>query len=227
MDLLAKWRRWLAELKEQTVQLLTSREVYIEVRNIVAANPSIRTDNRLIGWMTWNYVQSMLISVRRLVDARTDIISLERLLGDMEKHCDLLTRESHIQLYSDSDEDMEWQANSTFESLAGKGSTTYPKENIQRDRSRLVELWKRLKPLANKRIAHLDERGYECTMPKYDDLDRVIDEIERQIRRYCLLLEATDYATLQPVPQYDWKAIFRVPWLATPPKRLKGAEKSG
>jgi hypothetical protein len=224
-DRTSKWKRWLNDLRDEVSQLLISREVYIEVRNIVAANPAVRTNNRLITWMTWNYVQGMLIGVRRLVDSRTDTISLVRLLREMEMHSDLLTREAHVQLYSE--DDTEWQAHGTFDNLAGEGASAYPRDKLLNDRERLLVLWKKLKPLANKRIAHLDEAKNVGSLPKYQDLDDIVDEIERQVKHYCLLIEARDYVSLQPVPQYDWKAIFRVPWLSESENRRRSRPKHG
>ena len=208
-----KWRRWLQQIKEEMEQLFVSREVYIEVRNIIASNPSIRHNNRLYAWMSWNYVQSTLIAVRRLLAPRRDSASLIRLLADMEKHCALLTRDAHVRLYS---EDQPWQAHGTFDGLAGEGAPSFPKQQLEADRHQLLALWKKLKPLANKRIAHLDEMAKLKPLPRYADMDAVIDMMEEQVRKYWLLLEAQDYSTLLPVPQYDWKDIFRLPWLPNP-----------
>jgi len=130
-DKIRKWKRWLGRVREDTEQLLISREIYIEVRNIIAGNPAIRTNNRFFHWMTSNYAQATLISVRRLVDPRKDVVSLRRLLDDMEINSHLLRREAHASLYSV--ETVEGQADWTFDNLAGEGMNTFPVEKIRSD----------------------------------------------------------------------------------------------
>lgn len=144
-------------------------EVYIEVRNIIASNPTIRHNNRLYAWMSWNYVQSMLIAVRRLLGTTKGSVSLTRLLSDMERHCALLTRNARVRLYP---EDQPWQAHGTFDGLAGEGAPSFPKRQLEADRLQLLVLWAKLKPLANKRIAHLDEA---------DKIERLEGDIPRSL----------------------------------------------
>jgi putative transcriptional regulator len=223
-EMFSKWNGWLNIVTDETVQLLMSREVYIEVRNIVASNPTVRTNNRLVAWMTWHYVVGMLMGARRLVDERNDSVSFVRLLFDMQKNCDLLTRAAHVHLYSS--DAMEWLAHANFDKLAGKDAPSFPKQDLESDTDRLLDLWPKLEPLANRRIAHIDEASRLGELPKYEDLDNFVDELARLVKKYCLLLEAKDVMLLS-APHYDWKAVFRVPWLPDPGKRRRTRVKDG
>jgi hypothetical protein len=40
-----------------------------------------------------------------------------------------------------------------------------------------------------------------------------IDRIGDLFRKYALLLTASSWMTLEPVPQYDWLAVFREAWI--------------
>jgi len=208
----SKWLRWLGELGSEAGEILSSREIYIEVRNIIASNPEIKANNRLYHWMSINYIHTAVIRVRRLLDKDPRSVSLVRLLNSMKEHRHLLTREAHVALYTN--EPIELQANGTFDRLAGENERIYPEERLSGDLKNLDGLWTKVEPFANKRISHLDDVSDIGPLPKFSDLDAVIDEIERQLKKYCLLLEAKTYISLQPVPQWDWKAVLRVPWIA-------------
>ena len=68
---------------------------------------------------------------------------------------------------------------------------------------------------ADKQIAHSDRKKPK-TVPKFNDVDASIDEIIRIVCRYKLLFEAVCVDDPTPTIQYDWKAIFRDPWLTDP-----------
>lgn len=48
-----------------------------------------------------------------------------------------------------------------------------------------------------------------------DDLHGVIEQIGTIYQKYVYLLKATEFV-LTPFVQYDWKAVFRVPWIRAP-----------
>ena len=67
-------------------------------------------------------------------------------------------------------------------------------------------LWRPRHVFARRNLAPLSFR----------ELYDAIDTLEWLFKRYCLLLRAEEVRLL-PVPQYDWKAIFKaifkVPWI--------------
>ena len=64
----------------------------------------------------------------------------------------------------------------------------------------------------DKRIAHLDKREPKV-VPTYEQIDKCINLFDKKYVKYHLLFYAVGMTTLYPEPQYDWKVIFREPWL--------------
>jgi hypothetical protein len=51
------------------------------------------------------------------------------------------------------------------------------------------------------------------TMTTFDDLDAAIDTLFALFRKYRLMLTGSDRAVMVPVPQNDWLAPLRIPWI--------------
>ena len=68
-------------------------------------------------------------------------------------------------------------------------------------------------------VDHIYE-GWQAPFPgwreTWDNLNGAIDTILRLLRKYNALLDAGEAPDPVPVYQYNWKAIFRVPWLPDP-----------
>jgi hypothetical protein len=63
---------------------------------------------------------------------------------------------------------------------------------------------------ATKVVAHLDKHGPK-TFPTFQELDDALDCIHTLRVKYLFLLRGRTYR--EPVWTYDWKAIFREPWI--------------
>jgi hypothetical protein len=50
-------------------------------------------------------------------------------------------------------------------------------------------------------------------VPTYNELDAAIDLVDRLYVKYHLLFHAANMDTTLPTRQYDWQAVFRVPWI--------------
>lgn len=103
-----------------------------------------------------------------------------------------------------------------FDQLSGEGRNTYPKEKIEADQHRLKEIDDLHKEYIDRRIAHYDKVNRVGTLPTIQDLYNAVDDVEKTVIKYHLLLTAQTIRLL-PYPQYDWKAIFRSPWITAEP----------
>lgn len=188
--------------------LVWYKTIYLELVDIITSNPEINTGNLFWDWISRNYVSSSLMGIRRQIDKDGRAISLVRLLDDVAGNANLLTRDFYTSLYP---EDMQVLAHRHFDGLAGPSAAHYPHEKAEADAQLLTELGKSFRDYIDRRLAHADKAA-EVRIGTFKELYDGIDDIEKLFRKYYLLLTATDIRLI-PVPQYDWKAIFRVPWI--------------
>jgi hypothetical protein len=66
---------------------------------------------------------------------------------------------------------------------------------------------------ADRLVAHYDKRGLEGSTPKFNDLRECLPVLEKLVLRYVLLLNGAWQDSLLPTFQYDWKHVFRIPWI--------------
>ena len=79
---------------------------------------------------------------------------------------------------------------------------------------------------ADKRIAHWD-KGEPSIIPKFGELDDCIKLLDQTYVKYHLLFFAEGTNTLMPTYQYEWKKIFREPWLKAGAGSAKGLIRIG
>ena len=104
----------------------------------------------------------------------------------------------------------------TFDQLSGEGQDIYPQEKIEADLQRLEEIDALHKEFIDRRIAHYDKVNRFGTLPTFQELYDAVDDMEKTVIKYHLLLKA-ETVRLLPITQYDWKVIFRSPWLTEEP----------
>jgi hypothetical protein len=82
---------------------------------------------------------------------------------------------------------------------------------VRKDIRALRKAVRRIAHFTNKRVAHLDKSRFKA-VPNFNQLDFALNELERLVKKYLLLFLAED-ADLVPIWEYDWKEIFRYPWI--------------
>jgi len=97
--LFQQWKGWLDTIHVDVRGLHVSRYIYRTVIDIVKSNPNIQTDDTFYGWMTTNYVASQVIGIRRQLDNRADSVSLARLLQEVIKSPQVLSKERYLAFY--------------------------------------------------------------------------------------------------------------------------------
>ena len=66
----------------------------------------------------------------------------------------------------------------------------------------------------HKTVAHTSEVPAQ-SVPTFDELDTALDRIIEIYMRWHLILTGNDLIDLEPVPQYDYLAPLRVPWIVS------------
>ena len=176
---------------------------------IVRNNPAIQTPIDFHDWVRKHNESSVAIHIRRELDTGSDVISLKKLLTEIQNNPQVVTKEWFRSLYKDSNaEDF---ADGDFKTVAGERNFFDSKIATQ-DIAKLEALGKHINDYATFRIAHNIEKPI-AKKPTYDDLDVFIKEYESIVKKYILLFTASCYTSLTTTWQYDWEEIFTKPWI--------------
>ena len=139
------------------------------------------------------------------------VVSLARLLADIAEHPASASRHRYVSLYPRG---MQWVGDREFDKFAGESGDHVEAEAVRQDLELLRRKSDAIRRYVNKRIAHHEESPPPSFVtPTFSDLDEAIDTLGTLFRRYALMLTAVDRSVMTPVPQYDWLAPFRIPWI--------------
>lgn len=108
---------------------------------------------------------------------------------------------------------------SDFDRLVGVGRSYLDPTNVRAELDEMTTVASNVEHLADRRYAHYDPRGLAAPRPTFTDVENCLKLFERLILRYKLLLKGAAQTTLLPTFLYDWKDVFRLPWIvdAEPP----------
>jgi AbiU2 len=216
MDDFKEWSEWVQSIEKAVTKLCVGREVYKQILEMYRQNPAIQTPNIFYSWMRGLFVTWFVAFIGRLVDDKRGTRSFVRLLRSLQKHSDRVSREHHISLYvvgmqNFSDQEAGRIACREFDRLVGPTNDFLPKQQVEADIATLLQVTKPIMSFRHERVAHLDENPSE-QLPTYEHLDRAIVVLVELLRKYALLIKGVS-ADPFPTIQYDWLAIFRVPWI--------------
>jgi hypothetical protein len=140
-----QWRRWIhGDIYSEVMGMFWRRKMWLDVDQMLSVNPSVG----LMPSSFWtfyhgNYAAAQSIAIRRQADKRGDTSSLWRLLQDIARKPDLLTRETYVALLNEEqarDELMVERANRDWEKWADQtaaGSTRRSRAPMRRTWSAL------------------------------------------------------------------------------------------
>ena len=205
-----KWRRWITRLKSEVSDLVISHEIYRGVVDVELSNEKIQQPRTFHTWMNRNYLFSCHVAIRRLTDPDKRSISFPRLLTDIAKNSNALTRRSFVQRYPNR---IRHAGEITFDDLAGKGAAFLPPAVPKKDLKQVDRVGAAIRHYVNKRIAHLDQKNARPRIPRHRELKRAIQQFEALYSKYYLLLTSASQSTLSPSWLFDWKTVFHCPWI--------------
>ena len=219
-----RWNNWLEKIKDEVTRLLVNRHIFWEVQEIIKANARIQKPSSFYEWMGNLYATDAAIGVRKQIDFDKRSISFARLFTEIAESPGILSRDRFLAMYKgnpnpDVKTFFEKRAHRDFEKFAQLGSSHIDPALVTADLTTLKENSKNLQQYANKRVAHIDEAAFD-KLPTFHELNECLDFLEGLVKKYMLLFRATNYHKLLPTWQYDWKVIFREPWIkgTTEPK---------
>jgi len=187
---LTKWILWINEIRSDTENMLLNMEIHRQYLEIVRLNKEIQSPPDFHEWTMRNYGSYIVMAIRRQLDNDSDVVSLRRLLSEMKRFPQVLSKQWFRSLYKSATETihipLESFADGDFEENAGNMEHFDPS------------------------IAH---RTKVKTIITFSEINKFLDEFESIVKKYVLLLTASGYSSLIPVPQYDWLTIFTKAWI--------------
>ncbi len=210
--------QWLTVIENDIVQLRASQYIFWEVQKIVSGNPKVNVENAFHEWMGAVYANSMSVGIRRLVDGdrKNKSISFVRLLKEIQRHPSILSRVRYRSVFGARGKLPVSSADNDFDRHVGLGEDHVSQEAITKEIKDLRDATVGLNRYVDKRVAHYDRREFKEILT-FGDIDDALDHLEAMLRRYILLFRAADLISATPCFQYDWKVIFRVPWISERP----------
>ena len=231
---LEKWLKWMETIHDEILALVQDTNMFWEVQNIIRENPRIQKPNAFYGYLARTYLSHALIGLRRQTKLQKDSISFVRLLDEIAKNPEELSRSYFNSHYSSSNgPDLDEVIGRTELEAVGIVDSPQLKEIIKMDdfapyadvsgahvcpqmveddRKKLESAAKRHEAFADKRIAHWDKREPKV-VPTFEELDDCIKLLDQTYVKYHFLFHAESIDTLMPTYQYEWKRIFCEPWL--------------
>jgi len=204
------WCLWLDTIDGDITSMYANREAWMTVMKIVGEHPAM-PPSHFFDLMAQNYATTQAVAVRRQADTSPTVISLGRLLSEIVEHPEILSRQRHVALYR---ADLQWVGHKEFNTFAGAEMDHVDAGAVQADIDLLRDSSEAIRKYVNKHIAHHEESPpLTFVTPTFSDLDQAIDTLGSLVSRYTLMLMAVGRTVMAPVPQYDWLAPFKIPWL--------------
>ena len=204
-----QWKRQFKIIRNQITELALRRFIYREVTKLIQENPRLQVRSAFYDWMHSVYVTDMAMSIRRLVDWNKRTISFIRLMEDMKRHPEVISRRRFTHPYKNF---MKQYGHRDYERFAKPGQNILDRRLIAFHRRTIVRSQKKIRHFLNNHIAHSNKYKRRQS-PTRAELEMCLDTLEILMKEYALLFERVALLNVAPVIQYDWMAPFRVAWL--------------
>jgi hypothetical protein len=213
----SRLEKWLNTIAEDVTEAITNQDIFREVQDIIRNNPQLqKRPSAFYQWMLSTFVHPSALAVRRQVDRGKDSVSLRKFLLEVYEHSDLISFNYHRSLYGRLTKELgDDLARRMYDKHVGKNSTELDRGKVQQEIDELLAKSKTIHHYADRIIAHYDARGL-CgePVPTFLELEACLGFLQELVLKYLLLLKGGAPRSLSASLTYDWKAIFRMPWLA-------------
>jgi hypothetical protein len=212
-------RQWLEQIYVDVQDLILDDYMFWEVQQIIRDNPTLTTmRSHFFHWMMAAHVESAAIGIRRQIKLDDQSISLRRFLEELKAYPAIVSRTHHVELCTSMNANLPRSFHEhTFDRHVGAERDDVDPVVIQSEIDRIRAVASRIEHFADRRFAHYDSRGVAAPEPTFNEIGDSLGAFEVIILQYKMLLDGVSTARLLPVFQYDWKGIFRHPWIVDEP----------
>ena len=212
-----KWRRWIDEdIRPNVVGMYFRRQIWVAVNDILETSPVGQMPSAFWDLYHEGYAAAQGIAIRRQGDDDRNVSWLRRLIGEMSRSADQLTRDGYVALLDENqakDPLMVQRANRDWNLFADDQGNRFSRAIALADATELEQAAARVNVYVNEHLAHdMADPTVEATLT-WDELHSAIDMIGSKYQKYAAILTGS-VVFLNDMPILgDWEAIFRVPWI--------------
>lgn len=206
-----KWIQWLDVIYKEITSLSVNRHIFWEVQEIIKKNKKIQKPSSFYEFLGNGYASLAVMGIRRQVKIDKQSISFARLLDQVVKNPYVISRQRFLALYGTNPMMLEF-GKKDFDKFSDPSVRHINPSIVVADMKLLQIKASKCEKYADRRIAHFDKRALK-NPPTFNDIDECIDYLEQLLKKYTLVFRATCLSSVLPTWQYDWKEIFRSPWI--------------
>lgn len=205
-----KWESWCSLIERDLRSVVDDARVYRTVATICQANEAWIDEHYggyFFRFVHRNYSIAAITAVRRHVSGKGNEASLLHPMDQIHKTAAQLTFESYLEHFPDNG--APWQAGA-FSKLSDDGRVVSG-DLVKRDMGELRRLGEACKRIADREIAHLDERGPAGVVLPMTELAAAVEGIGELACKYLLFTTGTGWHNLESTVVFPWTRIFSVP----------------
>jgi hypothetical protein len=181
----------LQRVTDELHELFSSRFMWQRTEQVALANPKLVANPYFVAWVGTNFYRSALVTLRALVDQRTDADSIVTVLRMIADHADELSPMASMAELATQD---------------GKFDAAI----VRKDVDDVLAAATAARRYVNQHLAHI-AKSQKAAVPGVNEVDVVIDLIGSTVRRYWLALQGVGVEFV-PSFSFDWSDVFNFPW---------------
>jgi len=217
-----------------TSDLLLSQSVIEGLRDIVARNPDLLVPNLLMERILRWYATSTLVLAHRDVDRGRRVVSLLRLLEDIERNAGELSRVAYRRIHTGSDEipaaapdalgddperdDVIFFVEKAYDRLAGPDGQSLDRTVLRAEIAELDQAAEEIVKMRNTVLAHRSREGPALNAITVGTIHAYVDVVHKLVEKYLSVL-LHESRRLMPVDQTNWQTILMFPWIKSDRER--------
>jgi hypothetical protein len=214
-ELWNKLQRDVEEVQKHITEVFRYRKLFADTSAMLQEHPTLRTSDDAGYWYEWLrtiYAHYITMSVRRELDRHADAPNLYRLLRDISKRPEVLSRARYRQHFTDSSLSTELAnglAETSFTEVAGPGEYI-DRKIVKRDLKNLNKQAQLVIKYADKIVAHRTPQSVPTTLRH---VNTSLEAIENILKKYYLILTGRSLIAAEPSILTPWQRAFRQPWI--------------
>lgn len=189
--------------------ILEKRLVLSEIDQMIKNDQDLQQNNLFWEWFFTNYVDGQVMEIMRILDQDKDSKNIFKLIDSLlqghQLDSNFFTRIRDAQIATSS------LPREMVESLV----PLFDQPSLQADKALLLQKSEEIKKYRDSVIAHSDPQKRAEINLTLTEVNALIEILHEKILHYVLCLTGSGYPDTGLLPHiaYDWKSIFRVPWL--------------
>lgn len=186
--------------------ILEKRLVFEHLDEIIKTNSDLHTYNLFWDWFFYNYIDSQVMELTRILDKDSDTKNVIRFIDSLIEGFKIDNS------FFERIRDMLVSA-----SLSKEMVFLFDVKQLEKDREELINeiSIESVRNYRDWKVAHNDAQKWKDLTLDISKLNECINFVHKKILDYELRLNNVGYPItgLLPKIQYDWRSIFRIPWV--------------